>query len=265
MRLDKVERPPLEAAVHRLYTICIGQYVANRLTKQRLKLLWYAPGYWPILFLPNLSLLRKFWLLARLLRIDWKVLHGHTPYECAMVCRALAERPSQLGETMIESGCWEGGSSAKWSLMCQVMGYHLIIYDSFEGVEVAASPVGEYDYSGEYAAQEEVVWQNLKRYGAPDSCRTVKGWFCETMGAGKITNQVRLAYIDCDTAKGTKEALTGIIPAMTKDCVIFSQDCHIPSVLRFLTNPSTWKDFKIPIPRMQRLERRLVRLDMSTP
>lgn len=258
MRIEDRQRSGLETVAHRVYRSLLAGHMANPLAKQRIKMFWYAPGYWPLLFLSALPLRTRLMLLVRFLRIDWHVLHGHTPFQCAVVCRSLAERPGRPGEAMVEAGCWEGGSAAKWSIVCKILGYQLAVYDSFEGVKHEEVTEGEYNFCGEYAAEEQVFWKNLKKYGEADVCRTIRGWFSDTMKAGKIPYKVRLAYIDCDTTEGTKAALTGIVAALTERGYIFSQDCHIPSVLTFLTSISTWIDLGVHLPIAKRLDRRLV-------
>ncbi|MEI6563096.1 MAG: TylF/MycF/NovP-related O-methyltransferase [bacterium] len=264
MRIEDKKRPLLERVVHRLYRWLIVAHIQDPVVKQRLKMLWYAPGYWPLLLLWSLPFRTRLMLLVRFLRIDWCVLHGHTPFQCAAVCRALAERPAIPGEAMVEAGCWQGGSSAKWSILCKTLGYTLAVYDSFEGVEGSRPPEGEYDFSGEYAADEHVFCANIRKYGEAEVCRTYRGWFSDTMAPDKISFKVRTAYIDCDTAKGTKEALAGLAPVLTGRASVFSQDCHIPSVLRLLVDPATWRDLGLAVPIMTRIDRRLVRFEVET-
>ena len=64
---------------------------------------------------------------------------------------------------MVEAGCWQGGSTAKFSIICRIMGFPLYVYDSFQGVE----PTDQegWDFSGEYAASLPTVEANLRRYG----------------------------------------------------------------------------------------------------
>jgi hypothetical protein len=73
-------------------------------------------------------------------------------------------------------GCWRGGSAAKFSLLCQMLGYRLAVFDSFEGVEpLTEEETGKgYDFSGEYAATKALVTDNVARYGAAGSCHFIK-------------------------------------------------------------------------------------------
>jgi hypothetical protein len=64
---------------------------------------------------------------------------------------------------------------------------------------------------------------------------------------------VRLAFVDCDVAKGTREALSGVVPALVDDGWIFSHDFHIRSVQKLLYDPATWESFGRGIPVIKQL------------
>ena len=143
---------------------------------------------------------------------------------------------------MVEAGCWNGGSTAKFSLVCRLLGYRLHVYDSFEGVEAITAEEGEsaYDFTGEYAAAEEAVHANVRRFGALEVCETHRGWFADTLAVTPPPGPVRVAYIDCDLAKGTREALEGVVPRLTEDGWVFTQDFHIAPVRELLQDAGTW-------------------------
>ena len=143
---------------------------------------------------------------------------------------------------MVEAGCWKGGSSAKFSLLCATLGYRLCIYDSFQGVEKLDSidQAKEWDYAGQYASPKDVLEENLRRYGVPEVCSVYEGWFSETLARRPVPHPVRLVFIDCDLAKGTMEVLRGTVPSLVQDGWIFSQDYHIEPVRRLLFDPAIW-------------------------
>jgi O-methyltransferase len=247
----------LEPYVHWCYVRCLRPLFSRKITQQRLKLLWRAWGYLPLLRIASLGPIERVKLVARFLRVDWHVLHAHSAYEISAVCRALAERPARPGEVLVEAGCWNGGASAKFSIWCKILGYGFCVYDSFEGVEpmTPAEKQGNYDFSGQYAAPESRFRENLRRYGEIDCCRIYKGWFKDTLK--EVPFPVRVAYIDCDLAKGTREVLGGIIPALVGDGRIFSQDFHIRPVQELLRNPATWTALGKTMPAITQLERNL--------
>lgn len=242
-----------------LYIRYVRGQIASEISRQRLKLAWFAWGYWPLLFVKTLSVGRRMELIARFLKVDWSIEHAHRPSEISAVCAALAERRAVPGEVLVEAGCYLGGSSAKFSIICARLGYALRIYDSFEGVEAmpAADKAGTYDFSGHYAASEEIVRANLREYGDLSVCSLHKGWFADTLATCPVQQPVRVAYIDCDLAKGTREALSGIVPSLTNDGWIFSQDFHIGPVVEALSDTNTWQTVGANVPTIRRLGERL--------
>ncbi len=245
----------LERRLHAWYARWLRPLLPRDIDQQRLKLVYFGWGYWPLLKLATLPLWGRVTLLVQFLRVDWHVLHAHRPNEIASVCQALAARRAQPGEVMVEAGCWNGGSSAKFSLICKLGGYRLHIYDSFEGVEPLGSEEKRqgHDFSGAYAAPEAVLHDTLRRFGDPSVCTVHTGWFRTTLARHPVPDPVRLAFMDCDSAKGTEEVLSGVAPRLTADGVVFSQDYHIASVRQVLCDPRTWRRLGMREPTITRL------------
>ena len=222
---------------------------------RRIRLTW---GYRSIVFLPGLPFKKRLDMISRFIRVDFGVPLAHKPAEIAHVCRTLAERRAAPQEVMVEAGCWQGGSSAKFSIMCKAMGYQLYVYDSFQGVE--ATDQAGHDFSGEYAAELELVKNNIERFGELDVCRFFPVWFADTIAKTPVDVQVRTVYIDCDLAKGTYEVLQGVLPELADDGVIYSQDYHIEAVKEVLHDPEIWRQLDRSEPRIEYLCHNLARL-----
>jgi O-methyltransferase len=241
------------------YIKYIRPLISDGISQQRLKLIWYIWGYYPLFSIKTLSLVDKLKLLVRYLIIDWNVEHSHSPFEISMVCQELARRYANPGEILLEAGCWKGGASAKFSIICKMLGYVCYIYDSFEGVEITEhiDKSEDYDFSGEYSASENTLRDNLGKYGQAEACLIYKGWFCDTLARGSVSSKIKVAFIDCDLAKGTKEALMGIVPCLVDDGCIFSQDYHIKSVQKLLNNRETWGFLNAKVRFIEKLDERL--------
>jgi O-methyltransferase len=262
-RHRSLERSAIRKAYRRL-AIALG---LGPLGTQRLKTLYFMWGYWPIVRMRGLSVIDKLGLVRRFLRVDWNVLHGHRPSEIACAAVLLAERPAGSGEILVEAGCWRGGSTAKFSLLCARLGFRLKVFDSFEGVEKlsAVALKSEWNFSGQYSASEQVLLSNLRRFGCMGVCEIHKGWFSETLARQPVADPIRLAYVDCDLAKGTLEALTGILPALVPDGYVLSQDFHITPVRRMLLDDATWQRLRVNKPRFIPQSVHMVRMDWHGP
>lgn len=256
-------RVRIRRSAQKIYVRAIRPLISREIDRQRLKLVtWDMWGYRRLFGMRGLSPGKKLHVLKRFLAIDWNVGHAHKPSEIAEVCRELAERPARPGECLVEAGCWQGGSSAKFSVVCRLLGYRLRVYDSFQGVEPMTEDEKKdsYDFSGEYAAPEDLVRRHIEEFGEPGVCSLHAGWFADTLAVTPIPDPVRVAYIDCDVAKGTHEALEGIVPALSDDGVVFSQDFHIRPVRQLLENSATWASLGRGIPEIKPVIRNLARI-----
>lgn len=240
--IDALQIGWFPTVTRRWYRRLLFPLIADPLQRQRLKLAWYGWGYVGLLRLA-LPWRERLRMLRAFLRIDWHVLHGHLPSEMVILCAALVARPARPNEVILEAGCWNGGGSAKLSLLARYFGYRLVVYDSFEGVEQLSPADAAREWAifqGQYAASEAKVRIAIALYGALEVCTLVKGWFADTLAQG-VGAPVRLAYIDCDLAKGTREALTGIVPALAADAAVLTQDFHIDPVRQQLADPAMWR------------------------
>jgi len=243
---EEIKASRFEQLVQKAYRQWVFPRFPNELSRQRLKLLWFIWEYWPIFFLKNLSVMERLNILMRFLKVDWHIVHSHLPSEIACMCIALTDRQAKGDEVVVEAGCWQGGSAAKLSILCKMLGYRLLIYDSFSGVETPPLEWQEHEeksFFGEYAAAEGMVRYNIEKYGDPEVCHIVKGWFRDTLANTPVPYPVRLAYIDCDLLKGTKEVLIGVVPSLVEDGYIFSEDYHLQSVRDLLCKPGNLEKF----------------------
>lgn len=255
------DRRAHERIVHGIYSRLILPFVRNPLVRQRLKMLWFVWGYWPLIVRRSrFSAAQRLALLNGFLRADWLILHGHTPREVADIAVDLGQGRAVPGQAIVEAGCWNGGSTAKFSHLAFHLNLSLHVYDSFQGVEDVSNVPGEWDYSGQYASAEGTVRRNIERCGTNAPFTTHPGWFSETLGRTPAPAPIAMAYIDCDIAKGTYEALSGIVRSLAPDGIVFSQDFHITPVSVLLTNPETWARLGVPTPQITRLGRRLAKL-----
>lgn len=159
----------------------------------------------------------------------------------------------QADGSIIECGCYAGGSSAKLSIIAKLLNRELIVFDSFEGL-----PVVEQYYlrdqhcrrsndwvtdwtKGRYAARLDEVQSNINRYGEPSICRLVKGWFNETLTNDNLPENVSFAFADVDLANSARDCFTAIWPLLSVRGIYVTHDTAYIKVLQELYNPELWK------------------------
>jgi O-methyltransferase len=193
-------------------------------------------------------------LLGRLWRITMSVECAHTQAELLDEFAELFGLTSSVPGVIVEAGCFKGGSTAKLSLAARLLGRPMYVFDSFEGMppnteterptpeHLAAFP------GGSYAGAYEEVTGNVRRFGAIEMCRFVKGWFEDTLP--DFDEPIAFAYVDVDLASSTRTCLKYLYPRLSPGGVIISQDGHLPMVRKVIGDPVFWRDeVGHPMPR----------------
>lgn len=164
---------------------------------------------------------RKLHLAVRMLRNTRHIQTG-TSYKAhlAMAVKLLEIPPTTKG-VVVECGCWLGGTSANLSLICDIVGRDLIVYDSYEGLPIPApndkyaSPTGVGYLRGEI----EVVKANVRRHGAIDRCEFRKGWFADTLPNHR--EPIVLCYLDVDYQASLHDCVLNLWPHLTPQGYLF--------------------------------------------
>jgi O-methyltransferase len=249
--LSKQEYGGVLAYIYRRY---VRSRIRKEIHRQRLKLIYDAWSYYPLIKFKELGAKERFGLLWKLIRIDWFILHASKPAEVVPVMIDLMSRVGTSNEAFVEAGCWNGGSTAKFSLICKQYHYTLHVFDSFLGVK-------EWNFA--YAAKERDVRANLAKYGELDVCSFHPGWFRDTLWHRPQPFPIRMVYIDCDVAQATLEVLSGTLPTLVEDGVIYTQDYHLNDVRTMLDKPETWTRLGVRAPCIKPLIRNIARITWS--
>ena len=129
--------------------------------------------------------------------------------------------PSDEPGVIVEAGCWKGGTSANLSLVAEIVGRDLIIYDSFEGLP----PPSEGDRwahgfgEGLFKGELEEVRENITRWGEVERCQFRKGWFSDTMSSH--TEPIVFVFADVDHQASMHQCLLGLWPHLADDGYFF--------------------------------------------
>jgi hypothetical protein len=185
---------------------------------------------------------RKFALGLRLYRNTRRIRTG-TSYKShlAMAAKLLEIAPTVEG-AVVECGCWLGGTTANLSLICDVVGRNLIVYDSFEGLPAPEPADGvNPKVKGTYRGDLAVVRENVRRYGVLERCEFRKGWFSDTLP--NHTEPIVLCFIDVDLKSSMHDCVINLWPHLTEEgYVFFDEYVHLHNCSLFFSE-RFWRDY----------------------
>ena len=156
--------------------------------------------------------------------------------------------PQQIHGSVIECGCWKGGSTASLSLVCGLVGRKLIVCDSFEGLPederevVHQYPhVGVFGYyqKGMYASRLEEVKENITHYGDISVCQFTPGFFSESLKT--LTEPIVFAFLDVDLAGSMRDCVKYIWPLLVEGGLVHTDDSCDMEVVRVWFDNEWWQ------------------------
>ena len=208
------------------------------------------------------TFLERLRIVCMCYRISYSVESPHMENEMVQVIAAILSIPPTIPGVVVEAGAYKGGSTAKLSLAASLAGRKLIVFDSFEGLpshqethEKNIFGGDAYFPPGSYAGSLEEVKKSVARFGAPEVCEFRKGWFENTMPG--FDASVCAAYVDVDLEGSTRTCLRYLYPLLVPKGILFSQDGHLPWIIKLLNDDEFWKkDVGRSKPRMRGLGKR---------
>lgn len=206
---------------------------------------------------PYVSPIERTLLILRFFYIHIRVECRHSNFEIIQIAQSILDNPTIEG-VIVEAGSYKGGATAKLSLIAQVTGRKLLVFDSFEGLPenddfyniyskrkytynpyVKRTKYGYVFSKGQYTSPLKEVKRNIRQYGAPGVCVYHKGWFEETMK--DIHIPIAALFLDVDLASSTKTCLKYLYPLLEKRGVLYSHDGHLGRVVDVYKDRSFWK------------------------
>ena len=214
-----------------------------------------------IALLDRWLIVRQHYLASR------RLISPHTTEEILTFVSEILTLPPDRDGCIVEAGSYKGSSSAKFSVAARLAGRRLIVCDSFQGLpptdedhgmSIENRPVVFHE--GEFAGSLEEVKANVARYGAPEVCDFVEGWF-ETSLVG-WAKPIAAIYLDVDLAASTRSCLKNLYPWMTPGAALYSQDGHLPLVLAVFEDREFWnREFGVEPPVVEGIwQRKLIKI-----
>jgi len=186
---------------------------------------------------------RKFKLGLKMYRNTKHIKTGTSFKAHLVMALKLLEIPPDIKGDVIECGCWKGGSSTNLSLICDIVGRKLKLYDSFEGLpepdpnERCDKPDSKKWFRGTL----DEVKDNIRRYGVYDRCEFYKGWFKDTLP--DLTGPVVLAFLDVDYESSLHDCVLNIWPHLTEKGYMFVDDCLLMDICALFYSEKYWQKY----------------------
>jgi O-methyltransferase len=191
---------------------------------------------------------KKFSLGWRMYR-NTKRMKAATSYKAhlAMAVKLLEMSPSVEG-VVVECGCFQGASAANLSLVCDIVGRDLVLYDSFEGLpppahgEKYGNPFAEGLYKGEL----DVVQGNIRKGGVIDRCVFRKGWFKDTVPHHE--EPIALMFLDVDYQDSLHDCVVNLWPHLVPGGYVFIDEYVFTDYCALFYSEKWWWRYLQTIP-----------------
>jgi O-methyltransferase len=192
-----------------------------------------------------LPLVARLGLVARFVRITNHVRTYHTQAEMLTVADRVLHLAGRPGLTVLEAGAGKGGGTAKLSLVARLAGARLVVCDSFRGM-----PPNDERHENIYGRTTEFragafrgtlarVRRTVERFGAPETCEFVRGWFADTLPS--LTRPLDVVLLDVDLLESTRTCVRWLFPRLRPGGVLFSQDGHLRATVALFDDPEFWR------------------------
>lgn len=157
-----------------------------------------------------------------------------------MAAKLLSMDPKTPG-VVVECGCWLGGTSTNLSLICELVGRRLFVYDSFQGLPPA--PAGDRhakpDSEGWFRGDIEIVRANISRHGRAEICRLVPGWFADTLPHHR--EPIALMFLDVDYQSSLHDCIVNLWPHLDDRGYVFVDEFALLDYCGLFWSESFWK------------------------
>jgi hypothetical protein len=159
----------------------------------------------------------------------------------AMAAKLFEISPSVKG-VVVECGSWLGGTTTNLSIICDVVGRDLIVYDSFEGMPVpAAGDNMSPEVQGSFKGDLRTVKDNVRRYGVIERCQFRKGWFKDSLPGH--TEDIVLCFIDVDLKSSMHDCIVNLWPHLTDEGYLFFDEyVHLYNCALFFSE-RFWREY----------------------
>jgi|AntDeeMinimDraft_4_1070355.scaffolds.fasta_scaffold00008_147 hypothetical protein len=192
----------------------------------------------------------KLLLIARMIRNNRSIETGSSFVEHLAIATRMLSIPADVEGSIVECGCYKGGSTANLSLVAGLCNRELAVFDSFEGMPdpddedaehllVASERVHTYEADSWSATLEEAK-SNVEQYGDPSICTFYPGYFDETIPT--YDDPVALIFLDVGLRSSAETAIEGLWPLLGDDCALFTHEAKHVEIASLFFEVEWWRE-----------------------
>jgi len=191
---------------------------------------------------------RKMALARRIYRNTRRIRTGVSYKGHLAMAAKLLEMPPSVKGAVVECGSWLGGTTTNLSIICDVVGRDLIVYDSFEGLPEpeAGDKVKHAGAKGAYRGDLDVVTENVRKYGVIDRCEFRKGWFKNTLASH--AEPIALCFLDVDLNSSLHDCVVNLWPHVVDRGYVFVDDYVNLHHCALFFSERFWRDYLATTP-----------------
>ena len=154
----------------------------------------------------------------------------------------LLELPPTVEGAVVECGSWLGGTTTNLSVICDIVGRELIVYDSFEGLPAPeAADNMKPAVKGSFKGSLETVQGNVRKYGVIERCQFRKGWFKDTLPSH--SEPIAFCFIDVDLKSSMHDCIVNLWPHLAlQGYLFFDEYVHLHNCALFFSE-RFWRDY----------------------
>jgi O-methyltransferase len=168
-------------------------------------------------------------------------------FEHVTMATAILRVPPETQGCVVECGTYAGGSTANLSLVCDLVGRDLEVFDSFAGlpepaaddrVVVLGGSGGDY-HAGQFSASLDEVRRNVDRWGRMDRCRFHPGYFEDTLPG--FRQACVLAFIDVDLRGSAETCLEHLWPRLVPGGRLYTHEAQELHMAALFFDDAWWQ------------------------
>jgi len=183
---------------------------------------------------------RKLRLLFRIAFNRLRVPTASHLFEHLVMAAQIMRIPAGLFGCIVECGTFKGGSAVTLSLVADLCGRELHIFDSFAGLPPVVGPQADTYKAGDWCGTLQEVKKNLDHYGRPKVCTLHPGFFSSSLPM--FSEPCVLAFVDVDLVQSLSDCLKYLWPQMQPGCHFFIHEARDPNMYRVFFDQSWWRD-----------------------